>query len=139
MPAHRQSQITQTPPILIVDGVWVDILYTLDEFKLERAGHRRQVRQAQERVILAAIAVWLDGSYQLLHDEIAQVEDIESWLNFFEHLRERGLKPETVKLIVSDGTSGLPRAMAQSLPNAQQQRCTTHKVRGMKKYLTYQQ
>ena len=29
--------------------------------------------------------------------------------------------------------------MAQRLPNAQQQRCTTHKVRGMKKYLTYQQ
>ena len=139
MQVHRQSKITQTPPILIVDGVWVDILYTLDEFKLDRAGHRRQVRQAQERVILAAMAVWPDGSYQLLHYEIAPREDIESWLNFFEHLIERGLKAEKIKLIVSDGTCGLPRAMAQRLPNAQQQRCTTHKVRGMKKYLSYQQ
>ena len=139
MQAHRQSKIAQTPPILIVDGVWVDILYTLDQFKLDQAGHRRQVRQAQERVILAAIALWPDGSYNLLHYEIAQVEDTESWLSFFDHLMERGLNPKTVKMIVSDGTSGLPAAMAQRLPNAQQQRCTTHKVRGMKRYLSYEQ
>jgi transposase-like protein len=139
MQANRQSKIAQTPPILIVDGVWVDILYTLDEFKFDRAGHRRQVREAQERVILAAIAVWTDGSYQLLHYETAKVEDTESWRLFFDHLIERGIDPKTVKLIVSDGTSGLPRAMAQRLPNAQQQRCTTHKVRGMKRYLSYQQ
>ena len=62
MEAHRQSKILQTPPILIVDGVWVDIQYTSDEFKFDRAGHRRQVRQAQERVILAAMAVLPDGS-----------------------------------------------------------------------------
>ena len=43
MEVHRQSPICQTPPILIVDGVWVDILYPDDEFKLDRAGHRRQV------------------------------------------------------------------------------------------------
>ena len=104
MEVHRQSKITQTPPILIVDGVWVDILYTLDEFKIDRAGHQRQRRQAQERVILAAIAVGSDGSYQLLHYEIAKVEDTQSWLNFFDHLTERGLNPKTVKLIVSDGT-----------------------------------
>ncbi len=58
MEARRQSLIEQTPPILIVDGVWIDILYTLDEKKLDRAGHLRQMRQAQERVILAAMAVW---------------------------------------------------------------------------------
>jgi transposase-like protein len=139
MEARRQSLIEGTPPILIVDGVWIDILYTLDEFKLDRAGHQRQVRQAQERVILAAMAVWPDGTYQLLHYEIAEGEDSQSWLNFFTHLIERGLEPQAVKLIVSDGISGLPGVITQCLPNAQQQRCTTHKVRGMKRYLTYQQ
>jgi transposase-like protein len=139
MEARRQSLIEQTPPILIVDGVWIDILYTLDEFKLDRAGHQRQVRQAQERVILAAMAVWPDGTYHLLHYEIAEGEDSQSWFNFFEHLIERGLNPQTVKLIVSDGISALPGVITQCLPNAQQQRCTTHKVRGMKRYLTYQQ
>ena len=107
--------------------------------KLDRAGHLRQVRQAQERVILAAMAVWPDGTYQLLHYEIAEGEDSQSWLNFFNHLIERGLNPQGIKLIVSDGTPGLPGVMTQCWPNAQQQRCTTHKVRGMARYLTYQQ
>ena len=139
MEVHRQSPIFQTPAILIVDGVWVDILYASDEFKLDRAGHRRQVRQATERVILAAMAVYADGSYQLLHYEIAQVEDTQAWLSFFENLIRRGLNPEAVKLIVSDGTSGLPAAMVKHLPMAKQQRCMTHKVRRIEKYLSYEQ
>jgi transposase-like protein len=139
MNAHRQSQIIQTPPILIVDGVWVDIQYTLERVKVDRSGHLRQMRQAQERVILAAMAVWPDGSYQLLHDQIAQQEDTQSWQNFWEQLIARGLNPEAVELIVSDGTSGLPAAMASHLPRAKQQRCMTHKVRRLKEYLSYQQ
>ena len=139
MDEHRQSPINQTPAILIVDGVWVDIQYAQGEFKIDRAGHERQVRHAEERVILSAMAVWSDGSYHILHYEIAAQEDIQSWSDFFHHLIERGLDPKAVKLVVSDGSSGLPGAMAQVLPHAQQQRCITHKVRGMKKYLSYQQ
>jgi len=130
--------IDSTPPILIVDGVWVDIQYTLDQYKTDRAGHARQCRQAQERVILAALAVWPDGAYQLLHFEIAEDEDEATWTALFEHLLARGLDPEAVQLIVSDGTKGLLAAMKARLPRAQQQRCVTHKVRGMKRYLTYQ-
>jgi hypothetical protein len=48
---QRLSPIRETPAILIVDGVWVEIQYTLEEFKEDRAGHQRQVRQAQERVL----------------------------------------------------------------------------------------
>jgi len=139
MDAHRQSKIVQTPPILIVDGVWVDIQYTLEGFKVDRSGHLRQMRQAQERVILTAMAVWGDGSYQILHYEIAQQEDTQSWEEFFKHLIARGLKPEAVELIVSDGALGLPAAMAKHLANAKQQRCMTHKVRRIKEYLSYQQ
>ena len=124
---------------LEVAPVWIDILYTVNEFKFDRAGHLRQVRQIQERVILSAMAVWPNGTYQLLHYEIAEGEESQSWLNFFAHLIERGFNPQAVKLIVSDGISALPGVIRQCLPNAQQQRCTTHKVRGMKRYLTYQQ
>ncbi len=139
MELHRHSQLLHTPPILIVDGVWVDVLYPEDEFKLDRAGHRRRVYQGRERVILVAMAVWPDGSYHLLHYEMAPVEDKSAWLSFFENLIGRGLNPAAVKLIVSDGTSGLPAAMAKHLPMAQQQRCMTHKVRRIKDYLSYQQ
>jgi transposase-like protein len=132
-----QTPITATPPILIVDGVWVDIQYTLDEYKIDRAGHERQCREAQERVVVAAMAVWPDGSYQLLHFEIAEDEDETAWLSLFDHLIACGLDPDTVQLVVSDGTKGLLAAMKARLPQAQQQRCVTHKVRGMKRYLTY--
>ena len=139
MEMHQQAKISETPPILIVDGVWVEIQYTLDEFKIDQAGHQRQRRQAQDRVILVAMVVWPTGLYHILHYEIAEVEDESAWTAFFDHLIDRGLDPQRVNLVVSDGSNGLLAAMAQCLPQAEQQRCITHKVRGMKPYLTYAQ
>jgi transposase-like protein len=139
MEANQQAAVSQTPPILIVDGVWVEIQYTLEAFKVDQSGHRRQQRQAEERVILVALALWPDGSYQVLHYEVAQVEGEAAWLAFFDHLIARGLDPRTVELLVSDGSQGLTAARKQRFPQAQQQRCITHKVRGMKPYLTYAQ
>jgi putative transposase len=124
--SRRLAPIGKTLKILIVDGVWVEIQYTRDEFK-------------EERVILAALAVWEDGSYEMLHYEIATEEGEVEWSQFFAHLIERGLHPTTVELVASDGTLGLPKALRKNLPNAQQQRCITHKVRGLERYLSYGQ
>jgi len=44
-----------------------------------------------------------------------------------------------VELVVSDGTTGLPAVIEKKLPHAQQQRCITHKVRGITRYLTYKE
>jgi transposase-like protein len=135
---EREAPITETPTILIVDGVWVDILYTTQEWKEDRAGHRRQVRRVQERVLLTAMAVRADGSHFILHYEVAESETQDTWQAFFESLKKRGLDLSQVKLIVSDGTKGLLTMMESTLPQAAQQRCITHKVRGMKSYLCYQ-
>ena len=139
MESHRQAKVEKTPPILIVDGVWVDIQYTSEETKVDRAGHVRQRRQAEERVVLTALAVWPDGNHEVLHYEIAKQEDTQGWETFFEHLIERGLDATVVELVVSDGTLGLPAAMAKHLPEAKQQRCITHKVRRIRDYLSYAQ
>lgn len=139
MEANRQTAIVRTPPIIIVDGVWVEIQYTQDGFKLDHAGHRRQCRQAEDRVILAAMAVWPDGSHHLLHYLISVTEDTDGWSQLFEELIARGLDPQTVKLVVSDGTTGLLDAMKRHLPFAHQQRCITHKVRGMKNHLLFKE
>ena len=139
MDEHRQSAISQTPAILIVDGVWVNIQYAQGEVKIDRAGYERQVRHAEDRVVLSAMAVWPDGNYHILHYEIGVQEDTQSWSDFFNHLIQRGLDPKAVELVVSDGSSGLPASLAKVLPNAKQQRCITHKVRRIKKYLSYQQ
>lgn len=139
MDQERQAPILKTPPILIVDGVWVTIQYTLEQFKVDRAGHRRQQRQAQERVILVAMAVWPDGSYHILHYMVATTESDGNWRTFFDQLLDRGLQAAQVKLVVSDGTRGLAPAMKKHLPMAKQQRCIAHKVRGMKRHLAYKQ
>ncbi|MEM8643166.1 MAG: transposase [Cyanobacteria bacterium P01_G01_bin.54] len=137
--SERQSRIEQTPSVLIVDGVWVEIQYTTGEVKLDRSGHQRQVRHAQDRVILAVMAVWPDGTHEMLHYEIAQQEETTAWQSLFEHLIARGLDPHSVEVVVSDGARGLLAAMAQTLPQTKQQRCITHKVRGMDPYLKYKQ
>ena len=134
--SRRLAPLEKTPKILIVDGVWVEIQSTRDEFKQDRSGHLRQCRQAEERVVLAALAVWEDGAYEVLHYEIATEESEAEWSQFFEHLIERGLNPQTVQLVVSDGTLGLPKALQANLSNAQQQRYITHQVRGIERYLS---
>ena len=135
--AGQYATLEQTPPIVLVDGVWVKILYPTEEIWLDKAGHKRRRQQGQERVILAAMAVWPDGNYHLLHYEVAQDENESTWKAFWQHLCERGLVAEQVELVVSDGTKGLLGAMKAYLPQAKLQRCTVHKVRGMERYLNY--
>jgi transposase-like protein len=48
-------------------------------------------------------------------------------------LLQRGLDPAAVRMIVSDGSSGLSAALAQEVPTAQQQRCVVHKLRNLER------
>ena len=136
MQRYRQARLTQSPSILLVDGVWVEICYAQEASKIDQAGHQRQCRAVQERVILAALAIYPDGSHSLLHYTVCLNETSESWLKLFDELIQRGLDPAAVQLIVSDGAKGLLDAMKKRLPQAKQQRCITHKVRGMEQKLT---
>ena len=138
MDAWQQQPIAETPPVLIVDGVWVTILYPTGETWTDRSGHLRQQVRGQERVILAALAVWPDGRYHILHYEVAEDESVDTWSTFFLHLTNRRLDPKAVQMVVSDGTKGLLQALKTFLPKADLQRCTVHKVRGFVRYLSYQ-
>jgi putative transposase len=55
----------------------------------------------QERVILAAMAIYPDGTRELLHSEIAQSESQNAWEAFFKRLQERGLNLDEVKVVVA--------------------------------------
>jgi len=136
--AKRQKPLNRTPEMILVDGVWVDIQYTInDEFKEDQSGHIRQCRQVEERVVLAVMAVWEDGSQELIAYEVAEVESEATWTILFQNLIARGLDPNKLKLVSSDGGLGLPAAMQKCFPSAQQQRCITHKVRGIERHLNY--
>jgi len=137
MQVWRERKISDTRPILIVDGVWVQILAPTGQTWIDRSGHERVEMRGVERVILAVMGVWEDGRHEILHYEAADAENTESWSAVLAALTQRGLDPDAVRMVVSDGTTGLPAALTQYLPAAQQQRCTVHKIRGLERQLCY--
>lgn len=137
MEQWRQRPLTDTPPILIVDGVWVQILAPTGQTFLDRSGHERREVRGQEQVVLAVMGVWPDGRHQILAYEAASGEDTEAWAALFASLKQRGLDPEAVRMVVSDGSTGLPAALTRELPRARQQRCVVHKVRGVEQSFLY--
>ena len=138
MEVWRQAPLTETPPILIVDGVWVKILYPTGETWTDRSEHERQRVRGKERAILAVMGVLPDGRHQIIHYEAASDETADTWSAVCQHLIERGLDSKAVRMVVSDGTKGLLEAMRIYLPQAKWQRCTVHKVRGFERYLKYE-
>ena len=111
MQVWRTRPITDTPPILIVDGVWVQVLAPTGQTWLDRSGHERAEMRGQERVVLAVMGVWEDGRHEILHYEAADAESSESWSAVLAALKRRGLDPDAVRMVVSDGTTGLPAAL----------------------------
>jgi transposase-like protein len=83
------------------------------------------------------MGVWEDGHHQLLYYEAAEAESTETWSAVLAALTQRGLDPAAVRMVVSDGTTGLPAALTQYVPAAQQQRCTVHKIRGLERQFCY--
>jgi len=137
MQRWRERPISDTPPILIVDGVWVQVLAPTGQTFLDRSGHERVEMRGQEQVVLAVIGVWEDGRHEILHYQAAAAEDTEAWTAVLATLKRRGLDAAAVRMVVSDGSSGLPAALAQEVPTAQQQRCTVHKIRGLERSFCY--
>jgi transposase-like protein len=135
--AWRSEPLSQTPPFLIVDGVWVTILYPTGASFTDRSGHVRAQVRGSERVILAVLAVWPDGRHHILHYMVAEAEDKRSWSNLWQALLSRGLDPQQVRLVVSDGSKGVQETLRRQLPKAHLQRCVVHKVRSFERNLRY--
>lgn len=133
----RERPIADTPPILMVDGVWVQILAPTGQTWTDRSGHVRAEMRGVERVVLAVLGVWEDGRHEILHYEAVDAESTESWSAVLATLKRRGLDSDRVRMVVSDGTTGLPAALQKHLPTAQQQRCTVHKIRGLERQFCY--
>ena len=137
MEAWRTRRITDTPPILVVDGVWGQVLSPTGEMWTDQSGHQRREMRGQEQVILTVMGVWQDGRHQIIHYQLAAAEDTKAWSDLLLALKERGLDASAVRMVVSDGSTGLPSALAEQLPKAQQQRCVVHKIRGLERAFCY--
>jgi transposase-like protein len=137
MQTWRTRPITDTPPILIVDGVWGQVLAPTGATFLDQSGHERREMRGMDQVILTVMGVWEDGRHQIIHYQLAAAEDTAAWSDLLAALIARGLDAGAVQLVVSDGSTGLPAALATHLPQAQQQRCVVHKIRGLERAFCY--
>jgi transposase-like protein len=139
MEQWRTRRITDTPPILIVDGVWGQVLQPTGALWTDQSGHERREMRAVEQVILTVMGVWEDGRHQIIHYQAAGAEDSAAWSDLLAALIGRGLDAAAVRMVVSDGSTGLPAALAEKLPKAQQQRCVVHKIRNLERAFCYRE
>ena len=105
---------------LILDGVSVRI---------------RLVGKVQRRMVLCAYGLGSDGRRELIDFLIVKAESEDSWYSFLWSLWSRGLRAEWLEQIVTDGQSGLIRALARLWPAVRHQRCWAHKLRNLENKL----
>jgi len=138
MTAFRQAKLTDTPPVMLIDGVNVVVRCPTGEVKTNQRGQQRAVTEAQKRVILAALGVWPDGRYQLLHFQVVEQETKAAWRGFFGQLLDKKLDPITLQLIVSDGRPGIGTAIRSVFRDTvRHQRCIFHKLKNLADNLTF--
>src|SRR5262245_28286070 len=137
MEEWRTRAITDTPPILIVDGVWGQVLFPTGATWIDQSGHERREMRGQDQVILTVMGVWEDGRHQIIHYQLAAAEDTAAWSNLLAALIARGLDASAVQLVVSDGSTGLPAALSAKFANREQQRCVGPKIRGLVRAFCY--
>ncbi|WP_246173433.1 IS256 family transposase [Limnoglobus roseus] len=107
--AWRGRPIAGEYPYLFVDGIWL---------KRTWGGEVRNV------AVLVAVGVSAAGHRDILAVQEGSKEDGESWLTFFRHVKERGLRG--VRMVTSDKCLGIVEAAAAVFPDATWQRCVVH-------------
>lgn len=79
--------------------------------------------------ILCAWGIMSDGRKEIIHLMAVESESSQSWTEFFEDMTGRGLRQPL--LVISDGSPALIKAITESFPRADRQRCIAHKLRNL--------
>ncbi len=94
-----------------------------------------KVREApgkvRRRVVLVAYGITSAGRRELLAYRLAQGESEAAWTGFLQDLYRRGLAGDRLRLVISDGSTGLGAAVGFVYPQARVQRCWAHKLRNL--------
>lgn len=101
---------------LFLDGV---------SLKLRQRAGRKRVH------MLVAYGVKEDGTRQLLAFMRTRGESQQAWEGFLGDLYRRGLQGDKLRLIVTDGCTGLAAAIQTVYPRVGHQRCWVHKMRNI--------
>lgn len=112
---HRR-RLTDNYQYLFLDGICLKV-------KGASAVHKRYV--------LCAYGITRDGKKGIISFRQASSESEAQWEAFLRDLYERGLEGKYLRLIVTDGCSGLHGALETVYPYIAKQRCWVHKLRNV--------
>ena len=87
----------------------------------------RDERVVQSKAVYLALAIFPDGSRDVLGIWIEQTEGAKFWLKVFTDLRARGC--EDILIAVTDGLKGMPEALEAAYPKTTLQTCLVHLIR----------
>jgi putative transposase len=87
--------------------------------------------KATRKAVLTVYVVKSSGEKELLDFRVADSESEAQWESFLNHLYNRGLEGRQLRLIISDGGTGLHAALQMVYGHVKRQRCWVHKVRNV--------
>jgi transposase-like protein len=129
---ERRLALTETPPVLMVDGIWVTVMYPTGKQCQDRAGRMRTEKRGQRRVVLVAQGVWpTTGRREVLGWLIAQSEDQAAWSELIALLRQKNVQMGQIQLIIGDGSPGFEALRHKELAETPFQRCIFHKLQNV--------
>lgn len=91
----------------------------------------KEATGVKKRLVLSAYGITLEGKREMLGFRQASAESEAQWEAFLRDLYERGLRGEKLRLIVTDGSKGLHKALDMVYPYVYRQRCWVHKLRNV--------
>jgi putative transposase len=114
--AFHERPLVDDYRFLLCDGVYLRI---------------REAGGVKRRVALCVYGITTTGQRELIDFKIARAESHAAWESLLQSLQARGLEGHGLELVVSDGGTGLHRALDLVYPRAPRQLCWAHKVRNV--------
>jgi putative transposase len=112
----HQSPLADGWRYLVLDGVYLRV---------------KGATEARRRLVLCAYGIGVDGERRLLDFRLADSESAAAWEAFLNNLHQRGLWGRRLRLITTDGCTGLQAAIQVVYPYVPRQHCWVHKLRNV--------
>jgi putative transposase len=132
LPLWQQTRIVDPPPVVRMDGIWMNLMKSTGIKKQDKLGRMRTVKTGKRVPILVAQGVWpASGRQEVIGWVIADGENQAGWSDLVYHLRQRGVRVEDLRLLIADGSSGLEALRQKNFPQVPFQRCIFHKLKNL--------
>jgi len=116
--AFRERPLLGRYQYLFLDGAWTKDIVGINATRI---------------CILTAVGVTYSGEKEILGFERTATENESAWRGFISRLKERGLNPDDIALVISDKHKGLLNASSEVLGDVDHQLCWAHRMRNVRK------